>query len=402
MRPSSAAGATSVVVEAAAANAGAESLSRAGASTPRDHSRPAAPLRDRRATHLPVAVPGPAGRLGRGSASDVLLALPAEAVVVLLPLRLIRLGAPALDTGQFRRWRSGRSGAGRQRQRQRAANQTHATAPTPRASRGRRRALPAEIIVPRVVVARRTQAASRSRRAQPSRPAPRRPAGTATDAARPPCGACRRRATTCGAAALQARNHHQGDTDEGDQQNYDFHFVSLHTASCTGIEVLLDRFLGLYCGHVPAREEEHSANFVPAVTAAGPESMPPGAPRPAPVIVAFGLKPERLVGAEGRIDAVPEPPTAEQAGLLVDALASGIKAGGSVIAIVPDWFAPEGLQRLEMARTMLDTARVAIHVRRSRRWRPRRSPRWPPASARGSRRPACWPARCPGSPSSCT
>jgi hypothetical protein len=85
-------------------------------------------------------------------------------------------------------------------------------------------------------------------------------------------------------------------------------------------------------------------------------------PRPAPVIVVFGLKPERLVGAEGRIDAVPEPPTAEQAGLLVDALASGIKAGGSVIAIVPDWFAPEGLRRLEMARTLLDTARVAIHV----------------------------------------
>ena len=80
------------------------------------------------------------------------------------------------------------------------------------------------------------------------------------------------------------------------------------------------------------------------------------------MIVAFGLKPERLVGAEGRIDAVPEPPTAEQAGLLVDALRSGIKAGGSVIAIIPEWFAPEGLQRLEMARTIVDTARVAIHI----------------------------------------
>jgi hypothetical protein len=110
---------------------------------------------------------------------------------------------------------------------------------------------------------------------------------------------------------------------------------------------------------VPAREEEHSANFV-----SSPEeelrAAPP--PRPAPVIVAFGLKPERLVGAEGRIDAVPEPPTAEQAGLLIEALGSGIKAGGAVIAIVPDWFAPEGLRRLEMARTLLDTARVAIHV----------------------------------------
>ncbi|MDA0163510.1 hypothetical protein OM076_24770 [Solirubrobacter ginsenosidimutans] len=88
----------------------------------------------------------------------------------------------------------------------------------------------------------------------------------------------------------------------------------------------------------------------------------PPPPRPAPVVVAFGLKPERLVGAEGRIDAVPEPPTAEQAGLLIEALASGIKAGGAVIAIVPDWFAPEGLRRLEMARALLDTARVAIHV----------------------------------------
>jgi hypothetical protein len=80
------------------------------------------------------------------------------------------------------------------------------------------------------------------------------------------------------------------------------------------------------------------------------------------VIVAFGLKPERLVGAEGRIDAVPEPPTQEQAGLLIEALTSGIKAGGAVIAIVPDWFSAEALQRLEMARALLDTARVAIHV----------------------------------------
>jgi hypothetical protein len=80
------------------------------------------------------------------------------------------------------------------------------------------------------------------------------------------------------------------------------------------------------------------------------------------VIVVFGLKPERLVGAEGRIDAVPEPPTAEQSGVLVDALSSGIKAGGSVIAIVPEWFAPDGLRRLQMARTLLDTDRVVIHI----------------------------------------
>jgi len=93
-----------------------------------------------------------------------------------------------------------------------------------------------------------------------------------------------------------------------------------------------------------------------------PDLHAPPPPRPAPVIVAFGLKPERLVGAEGRIDAVPEPPSAEQAGLLMEALASGIRAGGAVIAIVPEWFAPEGLRRLEMARTLLDSARVAIHV----------------------------------------
>jgi hypothetical protein len=80
------------------------------------------------------------------------------------------------------------------------------------------------------------------------------------------------------------------------------------------------------------------------------------------VIIAFGLKPERMVGAEGRIDAVPEPPTAEQAGLLVDALRSGITASGSVIAIVPDWFGPDGLKRLEMARLLLDTDRVVIHI----------------------------------------
>jgi len=106
---------------------------------------------------------------------------------------------------------------------------------------------------------------------------------------------------------------------------------------------------------VPAREEEHSGNFAPA-------PPPPEATRAAPVIVVFGLKPERIVGAEGRIDAVPEPPTAEQAGLLVDALSSGIKAGGSVIAIVPEWFGPDGLKRLEMARALLDTSRVVIHV----------------------------------------
>ncbi len=78
-------------------------------------------------------------------------------------------------------------------------------------------------------------------------------------------------------------------------------------------------------------------------------------------MIAFGLRPERIVGGEGRIDAVPEPPTQEQAALLVEALQSGIAASGHVIAIIPDWFPPDGLQRLEMARALIDTDRVAIH-----------------------------------------
>ena len=41
---------------------------------------------------------------------------------------------------------------------------------------------------------------------------------------------------------------------------------------------------------------------------------------------------------------------------------AGIEAGGAVIAIVPEWFSDDGLKRLEMARTLLDTDRVVIHV----------------------------------------
>jgi hypothetical protein len=83
--------------------------------------------------------------------------------------------------------------------------------------------------------------------------------------------------------------------------------------------------------------------------------------RQVPVILAFGLKPERFVGQEGRIDAVLEPPAAEKADLLVQALSSGIEASGYVIAVLPQWFPPEGSLRLGMARSMLDTDRVAVH-----------------------------------------
>src|SRR4051812_3111222 len=122
----------------------------------------------------------------------------------------------------------------------------------------------------------------------------------------------------------------------------------LHSASGAGF--------AFYCAPVPARGEEHSQNF------RLPENGRPAgeeARRRAAVVVAFGLKPERIVGAEGRIDAVPEPPSAEQAGLLVEALRSGLEAGGTVIAIVPEWFPPAGLQRLQMARVLLHTRRAA-------------------------------------------
>ena len=56
-----------------------------------------------------------------------------------------------------------------------------------------------------------------------------------------------------------------------------------------------------------------------------------------------------------------EPPAADEADVLVQALASGIEAGGTVIAVLPQWFPPEGALRLAMARSMLDTDRVAVH-----------------------------------------
>ncbi|HYH87850.1 MAG TPA: hypothetical protein VEX67_01380 [Solirubrobacteraceae bacterium] len=80
-----------------------------------------------------------------------------------------------------------------------------------------------------------------------------------------------------------------------------------------------------------------------------------------PVILAFGLKPERFLGDESRIDAVLEVPSAEESDVLVQALASGIESGGHVIAVLPHWFPPEGALRLAMARSMLDTDRVAVH-----------------------------------------
>lgn len=92
-----------------------------------------------------------------------------------------------------------------------------------------------------------------------------------------------------------------------------------------------------------------------------PASAEPAAPAERPVVLVFGLRPERLLDSEGRIDAFLEPPGPEQVGVLVEALASGLQAGGHVIAIVPDRFGAEAAGRLDMARSMLDTHRVAVH-----------------------------------------
>ena len=80
------------------------------------------------------------------------------------------------------------------------------------------------------------------------------------------------------------------------------------------------------------------------------------------VLLALGLRPERMLDTEGRIDAFVEPPGQEQAGVLVEAVTSGLQAAGSVIAIVPDWIDREAAGRLAMVRSMLDTHRLAIHV----------------------------------------
>jgi hypothetical protein len=83
--------------------------------------------------------------------------------------------------------------------------------------------------------------------------------------------------------------------------------------------------------------------------------------RPAPVILVFGCKPERLLDTEQRIDAFLDAPTQEQAPTLVDAIASGLGEGASVIVLVPEWLPDDVMVRLDMARTIVDTSRVAVH-----------------------------------------
>jgi hypothetical protein len=80
-----------------------------------------------------------------------------------------------------------------------------------------------------------------------------------------------------------------------------------------------------------------------------------------PTILVIGLKPERLVDSEGRIDAFLEPPTQEQTETLIEAVRSGAEAGGHVLAIVPQWLKGDGLLRLQMVESALDDERLTIH-----------------------------------------
>jgi hypothetical protein len=79
------------------------------------------------------------------------------------------------------------------------------------------------------------------------------------------------------------------------------------------------------------------------------------------VMLVFGLRPERLLDTEGRIDAFLEPPGQEQVGVLVEAVRSGLQAGGGVIAIMPAWIGREAIARVAMVRSMLDTHRLALY-----------------------------------------
>jgi len=80
-----------------------------------------------------------------------------------------------------------------------------------------------------------------------------------------------------------------------------------------------------------------------------------------PVVLVFGLRPEKLLDSEGRIDAFLDAPGQEQVGVLVEAVSSGLQAGGHVIAIAPAWIDRAAAERLRMVRSMLDTHLIAVH-----------------------------------------
>jgi hypothetical protein len=103
--------------------------------------------------------------------------------------------------------------------------------------------------------------------------------------------------------------------------------------------------------------------MVPVVPAGDQDQAPTSSRRDLqqPTILVLGLRPERLVDSEGRIDAFLEPPTQEQGETLVEAVRSGAEAGGHVLAIVPQWLKGDGLLRLQMVESALDDERLTIH-----------------------------------------
>jgi hypothetical protein len=107
------------------------------------------------------------------------------------------------------------------------------------------------------------------------------------------------------------------------------------------------------------------ADYGDCVPGPAPDEPVPGAParaqHPAPTLLVFGMRPERLLDREQRIDAFLEPPSQEQWPIVIEALESGIEAGGRVVAILPQWLDDEAMMRFDMARAMLDTERVAVH-----------------------------------------
>jgi hypothetical protein len=120
------------------------------------------------------------------------------------------------------------------------------------------------------------------------------------------------------------------------------------------------------CPDVRSQPSRNRPSSIFAVVTDAPSPPPaPGAPvgagPQAPVVLTFGLKPERLLDHEGRIDCFLEPPGPDQLDLLVKALRSGLEAGGALVAIVPEWFDPDGTMRLEMALSLVDSTRVALH-----------------------------------------
>ena len=72
--------------------------------------------------------------------------------------------------------------------------------------------------------------ASEARR-RPAAAAAGRPSAAATTGGHRAAAPGRRESATPGIPALEARDHEQRDPDDGDKQNYDFHFVFLHSAS---------------------------------------------------------------------------------------------------------------------------------------------------------------------------